>query len=649
MAVSATLEETVATLEEIDAIRADPRLAFECCGRVKELVTQQPIRAKAKPLQRRGWEHYRRCQEDNVPCRQIWLKGRRAGGSDGCAWLIYMHAHNYIARLGQLGTNYKTAANMMEKVKFFGEHDDFPGWGMRGKPVSRSRTVTAEEYYGDELSSVPFSERTDKVIDGLIKWPHGSTVELYTAMNPESARSAGLQGFQWTEFFRAPNGGAMDAGETLNAMIKTVPKRGFTFIGLEGTGDGAQGAGYEVAKSAKWPEEATWWKQWETVWPQNVASIGTELQFTLIFAAWFEDYENSLECTPAEETLIRDTLDADERTLIERYRSQGSRGLRLGAEVETTVWNQLKWRRATIKHECKQGGAEEFKQEYPSNPQEAFRASGSPALDIEGVLALEIASRQALPEHGQASYSEASGLVFFERCHRDQATVTRWEEPIIGCRYLLACDPMSGAEQVTGTGVKDRHSVLMLRDAYKDGHGRYHLAAVVARIKPPCQWESEVVTRQIWLLAELYGGATIAVEANMGSAILKRLANDYPSMGRRANLYQMERFDDVRQKTTMQLGFWTSDGTRRNLISTLQRYVREMEIEVRCPHCVGELMTLVIDSHGKAKASGSNFDDDALALALGLEVLGHAHEFADPTVCVGRIEPSDMGRWKVGV
>jgi hypothetical protein len=637
------------TTAEVLAIRRSPEKWFHRFGRVKDLVTQASIISRVKPLQRRGFAHYAKCQAENVPCRQIWLKGRRAGGSDGCSALVYLHAMNYTARIGQLGTNYRTAHNMLDKVKHFGQHDDFPGWGVKSGPKVERAKVTAEDYYGEELSTVPWSERTEKVIDSKIVWPHGSSVELYTAQNPESARSAGLQCFHWTEFFRAPKGGATDGGETLNAMIKTVPKRGFTFIGLEGTAEGAIGAGYELAKSARWPEDAEWWKPWEIVWPQNIAEIGPELQFVLIFAAWYEDWENTLECTPAEEAKIRETLSDKEKQLIERYQQDGPKGPRLGGEVDTTVWNQLKWRRATIEHECKQGGEEEFAQEYPSDPEEAFRASGSPALDRDGLMVLESMARDKSrpPDCGQLT-RQNSGAVTFGATERDQATIIRWEEPIIpatpddrGGRYLVACDPMSGADQVTGNnGEKDRHAIFALRDAYTDHRGTYHPLKVVARIKPPCQWESEVLARQIYLLSLYYGGASIVVEASSsGVAILKSLSADYS-----ANVWQREELDMVSQRTLKKLGWQQSEPARRIIVATLQKYVREQMFELRCMHAVGELLTLIINNKGKAIASGSNKDDDCIALAIGLETIHAAHAYPAPQP-IRRVDPN-IGIWK---
>lgn len=639
--------------EEFLEVRTNPLLWFESFAKVKELATQVPITPTAKPVQRRLFEYYSHCQEREIPCRTITVKGRRAGGSDGHAALMYLHAQNHLAECGQIGTDYRTSKNMLAKVQFFGEHDEFPGWTESGeKPAAKvsESSVPWEEYYdANALDSVPFDQRTSKTIASRIEWPHGSVIQLYSAQRPESARSAGLQCYHGTEVFRWPNGGAMDAGETLNAMNKTVPKRGFNWIGLEGTANGAQGSAYELCRSARWPEHATWWHKWQMVWPQNVAPIGKEIQFVIIFAAWFEDFENQFDCTPEEEKLIRETLDEDEKGLIARYECEGPLGLRLGEEVITTTWNQLKWRRATIRQECN-GDADEFKQEFPSDIQEAFRASGSPALDHAGLTALEEMARdrsgRVTPRYGQLT-QQSNGSVAWVPVERDQAWVIRWEDLVIpvtsmgrGGRYIIGVDSMSGADQVTGTGKKDRHSVLVLRDAYSDHRGQYHPVRVVARIKPPCQLESEVLAKQIYLLSVYFGGATIVVEASSaGVSILKTLSDEY-----RANVWQREVFDDVTQRMTKKLGWMQSEPARRIIIDTLQKFVREQMLELFDLWVLGELLTLIINAKGKAVASGSNFDDDAIALGLALECLPAAHEYPAPQA-VRRVDLNEI-EWK---
>lgn len=634
-------------LEDALWYREDPKRWFQAFGRYRDEETRQPRRSRANVLQRRVFEHYARCQAEKKPCRMVVLKYRRAGSSTAGECLVYMHAHNYNARLGVIGTDYKASSNMLEMLRYYGEHDDFPGWSARlGR--EETRPISWQEFHGEsEAAAVPFEDRVDKIIATKLFFSHGSSVELYTAKNPESARSAGLSGYHATEVGRWPTGGAQDAGETLTAMRNTLPKRGFHLALEESTANGAQGAFYETCRTARWPDYTDWPKLFSSRFPLAAAEYGRDLQFTLIFAAWFEDERHLADLTPEEARRIEQTLDAEawytgERELIARFGQEGPQGLRLGGEVNATVWQQLAWRRAIIRTVCTKRGLDEFKQEYPADPLEAFRASGAPALCPEGLIVLEQMARRAKPVHGrlcpQLEKPRWPAWESLGEANLAEASFTRWEEPVEGARYLVTCDPMSGAEAVHGTGEKDRHAVFVIRDKFKDPKGRVHLARVVARIRPPCQWESKPLAREIHLLSLYYGGALIVVEANMGAAVLKHLVE----LG--ANLYQREEFDHVHQVTTKRLGWWNDQGDRRIAISELQSFVREQKVVLECPHAVAECATLVINSKGKAVAGGSHHDDDCLALAIGLTCLPWASTYTPEPVAAP--EPVDDRKWK---
>lgn len=608
------------TAEQLLIIRTQPQSWFRSFGYWLDETSRKPTCGPANVLQRRVFEHYRQCQESGKPCRMVVLKYRRAGSSTAGACLTYMHAMNYHARLGAIGTDYKASSNMLEMVKTYGENDVFPGWGGKiGVTQSQGQSVGATQWDGQ---AQPWEQRAERIIATKLEFRHASSVELYTASNPESARSAGLSGYHATECGRWPTGGQLDAGETLTAMRNALPKKGFHFALEESTANGAQGAFYETCRKARWPR-AKWTKQFQAQWPLSSTEFGRDLQFVLIFAAWFEDSRHVPDEPLSEKQVqrIQDTLTEDERTLIQRFGQDGPKGQRLGGEVNATVWEQLAWRRGIIATVCTKGGAEEFKQEYPSTPAEAFRASGNPALDQDGLLALELEARNAPEsEHG---IIDSGG--HFTACHENQSEWQIWERPIPGCAYLVTCDPMSGAEAVHGTGEKDRHSVFVLRDAYADQDGNFHRLKVVARVRPPCRWEDEVVTEALAGASRFYGGAVIVVEANMGAAILKSLHTDH-----NAPLFLREQTDRTTQEVTTHLGWWTTAGTRRQAISALQTAVREQTLELLCIHAIGELFGLVINDKGKAVGGGSCHDDDALALAIGLVCMHTAGKFSPP-------------------
>ena len=314
-------------------IRRDPLLWFQGFGRFCDEHTRKPVRGKAEVLQRRMFDHYRRCQAAKIPCRMVVVKYRRAGSSTAASCLSYNHVMNHNARFGVIGFDYKASSNMLEMVKFFGENDDFPGW---------------QADFDETLETVEWDDVTTKQIATRLVFSHGSQVDLYTAKNPKSARSAGLQGYHATENAHWPHGGVQDAGETLTAMRNTLPKKGFHFCVEESTAQGAQGAFYETCRTARWPEYAKWADQWKTSWPLTEVEFGKDLQFVFIFAAWFEDTRNFMPITADQEQKLRTNLDPDEQELIKLYGNEGPTGLRLGEEVACTVWEQLAWRRGRL-------------------------------------------------------------------------------------------------------------------------------------------------------------------------------------------------------------------------------------------------------------------------------------------------------------
>lgn len=630
-----------APIEQLLAVRESPLVWFQGFGRYCDEQTRQPVRGRANVLQRRMFEHYRRCRVANKPCRMAVLKYRRAGSSTGSEALIYTHAHNYNARLGVVGTDYKASSNMLEMLKFFGEHDDFPGWGAKTFEGEKKK-VTWEEWFGENLEAVPFNERVDKIIATKIHWSHGSSVELYTASSPESARSAGLSGYHATECGRWQTGGQLDAAETLTSMRNTLPKSGFHLAIEESTGNGAQGAFHDTCRRARWPEYATWTDQFKSSWPLQATEFGKDLQFVFIFAAWFED-ERHLERDTTESVMLEDselteaqareiadarnaarakriqeTIDSDpqyfgEKELISLYGQEGPRGQRLGGEVDATVWEQLAWRRGIIANVCTRRGLDEFGEEYPATPLEAFRASGSPVFDVDGMMALdEMLRANPRIEYGNIDI-QRDGSAGFRRTNERDGMIIRWEQPIEGCRYLITNDVKESSEIIKGTGVLDRNSALVLRDAYRDVHNVWHDVKVAARVRPPNQWDPAPLARLVAPLAKYYGDCMIVVENNKGLPIITRLRDDH-----HCRLYCAEHWDALKQKAATTLGWHTDEGSRRQMVATGQEYIREQKIEILDADIIAELKTFIFDSKGKATAASGAHDDDVLALLMGL-------------------------------
>lgn len=599
------------TLAELDEVADSIGLWARCHGKVRDLVTREPVEFNPRMLQRRMWAHYQRCRDKDTPCREVVCKVRRGGGSTGAEAILYVHAHNYNARLGTVGTDDTVAHNMYDFISTFDDFDDFPGWS-----------------------------RAAKKLDGIgeITWPNGSTWEKYTAENPEAARSAGLQGYHASECGRWQEGGAKDAKETLRSMLGAVPKRGFTVAIEESTAQGAAGAFYGRWQTARWPtheelgvaEGEEWWRKWEDETPQNLIDIGSALQFVRIFAAWFEDDENRQPVTPRDVAYIERNLDEKERELIRRYECDAPHGRCLGDTVaEATLFEQLSWRRSVIESEF-EGDVEGFEQEYPSSPKEAFASSGRHSFNVKGCAHMMVTAKSSHAEYGVLT-EQHDGNVVFTRTDIGEAWLHVWEVPKVGHRYIDGTDTMSGEEQVTGSGKHDYHSSYILRAAFIDDDGRKQPHRTAAAIAPKSVTEPDVLTHQVDLLCRWYGRCLCVPEVNnTGYAFLTH------AKARGMNLYRRERIDRPTSELAEQVGWMTDDKTRPQLISAMQAAIRaNAQPETRadglqCDSYVlaSECATMVRNGKGKDIAGPGAHDDHVLACALALANISGATYFS---------------------
>ena len=189
-----------------------------------------------------------------------------------------------------------------------------------------------------------------------------------------------------------------------------------------------------------------------------------------------------------------------------------------------------------------------------------------------------------------------------------------WEPPLDQCRYLIVCDSASGAEQQKGSNNPDRHSVKVVRDAYKDAFGVHHKPAEVARIIPPCHLAIERLADYIAFMSRFYGGCTVAVEANnTGLAVIVLLkARAVPLFKRREGTPENPIFKE---------GFLTTGYVKPLIIANLAEAVYQKAWDIWCPHTVGEFLTFVRRPDGREAAEGAAHDDDVMASAIAKDCL----------------------------
>lgn len=551
--------------------------------RTKGLVTP-----KQNYLQRKIQATVDRFEELELPVRIIGLKPRARGSTTYFTALGYTAMRRSSTSAVFIGGQSDQTVGLWNMMKTYGKNDTFD-W-----------------------------KNTGEINEKGAVFSNGSRAKKETAKDVQAGIGDTYQLLHATEVARWAQYGVSNAASVMNNILKAVPLLPGTAIFLESTAENAGGDYYNRWLGAVDSDSFL----------SGEANVGFG-SYVRVFGAWFQFEESALRLTEEQKQNIERTLDSDEeffgeRELIELYGVRGEDGvLRLGESLTThDVWEQLAWRRYSIREECDRD-LKIFNRDYPPSWQEAFMKSGNMRFNSTGVgIFRKRAKKVAL--HGLIEDNKSR--VAWRNTELNESKFTIWEKPHPGRRYILPVDPMTGASQAVGLD-PDKHSAPVMRAGYWNELRQWVRPAVVARVIP-CRWEIDTLEEAIWRLARYYGGANrsgcmIAIEMNMDRGLTELLKL------RSANLYMREVFNKREVKTTTALGYQTNTKTRETLITTLASAVREWDtpgngIDIWCPHAIEQMENFILKETGKSEAGQGFHDDDVLAIALGMELIEHA-------------------------
>ncbi len=582
-----------------EAIRADAGAWFENYGKIWPKDRNRGlIKPKQNFLQREIQRTVAKFEEIGLPIRIIGLKPRQKGSTTYFSAVDYCQLRRRSAYACVIGGQYSQTTEIWEMLRTYAKEDKFD-WGNSGE-------INTKEG----------------------RWTNGSRLKAETAGDALAGIAGTYQILHATEVARWSRYGVANAAEVLTNILKCVPLLPDTVVILESTAEGAAGSFYERWLGA--------------VDMEDFLSGKIELQpgqYVRVFAAWFEFEDSCLRLTEKQKQEIQKTLDSDEeysgeQELIDLYGCVDEDGVQhLGTSVRShDVWEQLAWRRFAIREECKRDKAI-FDRDYPHSWRDAFLKSGNRRFNNTGLSMLRKNLTKHTPIHGVMELNRTRAT--FRPSDEREATVTIWEKPVPGRRFLMSVDPMTGATQVAGED-PDKHGVFVLRAGYYNGSGKWIKPAAVARIVP-CRWDIDVLEGKLWPLARFYGGQVgckIAIEMNMDRGLTELLKL------RGADLYQRELFNQREFKTTPALGFSTTYKTRENLVETLARAIREWDtpgdgIDIWCPHAIEQAENFIIKANGRTEAADGFHDDDVLSLGLGLTLIDQATTYSSPDIFLG--------------
>ena len=586
--------------------RTDPGAWAEVYGRIRA-KDRSKEKLRLNYLQRKVLAVWRRCKQLGIPCRIIILKPRQKGSSTISGLLCYHTMRAEPTSACVIGGEYSQTANLWKIIKNYQTKDAFDGWDNEGS-------------IGDKKGA----------------FTNGSDLTPETAKDREAGRSGTYQFLLATEVARWAEEGVANAADVLAGILKCVPTIASSCIIIESTAAGASGDYYE---------------RWNDALDAEDFLAGTMPEpgdYIRVFAPWFEFDDSGFRLTPEQKDHIEKTLDQQEwyrgeRDLIRRFAHNNIRGRpQLGvSDHGLDVWEQLAWRRYAIRKECKRD-VDIFNQDYPETPKVAFLASGRQVFLRAGLNHLRENCVPAFtPTYGVLERRTEGSLPAWRKTTEHDATFIVWERPTPYKRYLISCDPMTGAV-APGNKDPDRHAVFVLRAGYQDSQRGWVKPAVVARIKPPCTWDIPQLTEQVWRLAQYYGGTSgclIVPEVNQDRGMIELLKLKHAQIVKRTIINKSE------SKETIELGFYTTGSSRGMIIETLAEAIREYDtegngIDVPCPHAIDELWAFVAKKNGRQEHDDGHHDDDVLSIAMGFAHLDQATVLPPPPV--HQSIPADM-------
>lgn len=350
---------------------------------------------------------------------------------------------------------------------------------------------------------------------------------------------------------------------TMTGLLQAVPNLPNTMIIIESTANG-----FEFFK---------------TLWDRAVKG---ESDFIPLFVAWYELEEYKL------------PYDGFELTEEE---------LKLQKLYEITL-EQLAWRRWCINNNCN-GDVEQFKQEYPANPQEAFISTGSCVFDKEQVIERLQQVEEPLVT-GYFEYEESErGISQIKWISDKRGHIKIYKRPEVS-QYCIGGDTAGeGSDSFTG-------QVLDVRTGEQ-----------VAVLKH--QFDSDLYARQMYCLGKFYKNALIGIESNYDSYPIKELQR----LGYK-NLYVREKEDTFTGKVELSFGFRTTLKTRPVVINNLKKIVRENIELFNDGETLEEMLTFVYNEDYRPEAQKGEHDDLIMALAI-------AHYISN-SVIIKEPEPEDI-------
>ena len=243
-----------------------------------------------------------------------------------------------------------------------------------------------------------------------------------------------------------------------------------------------------------------------------------------------------------------------------------------------------------------------LRQEFPSNPVEAFVTSGNSVFNAELLRKRkEEIVKTVTYKRGIFTYKAEHSLdgkridlVGIEFIESRNGAVKIFEEPVKGHPYIVVNDPANGGEDYYATHVFDNYTGKQV--------ATYH--------RNKC--DADDAAYHMYCLAHYYGNAMITGETNTTSYLLEMCRK----MGFK-KIYQDQDVEDLSNRYMNKFGYKTKQNNRQYMIDLFKIAFRENPSIINDYEtiCEMEAFQVVKNSKGKEKAEATGGEHDDLVMS----------------------------------
>lgn len=337
-----------------------------------------------------------------------------------------------------------------------------------------------------------------------------------------------------------------DKKTIMTGLLQSVPNTPDSMIIIESTANG-----YEYFKE---------------MWDKAVAG---ENDFYPLFIGWNELKEYSM-------PYIGFELTQEEKDLQKQY--------------DLTL-DQLTWRRWCIKNNCS-GDIDQFKQEYPICPEEAFLSTGACYFNKDNIINRIKTVPKPIITGKFTCYYDGTRIRNQKFLEQEKGIIKIYEYPENRVPYVIGGD-------TAGEG-SDYFTAHVINNI---------TGKQVATLK---QQQNEIeYVKQIYCLGMFYNQALVGLENNFSTYPTQKLMElNYP------NQYVRKKEDQYNNKYEKSFGFRTSAITRPLILGILQEIVHDDIEAIKDIETLQEMLTFIVNNKGRAEAEEGYHDDLVMALAI---------------------------------